>query len=456
MRSHPWQTVPAPVHAWDERRPVKPGYKQTDVGVIPEEWEVAQIRDLKPFVTSGSRGWAAFYSERGSLFVRITNMSRNSIYLDLEKSKFVSLPAESSEGIRTQLQEHDLLISITADIGIVSYVDCRVPTPAFINQHISLVRFDQAKTSGKFVSYFLASEKPQALFRASTDVGAKAGMSLPTVQKLEVALPPLPEQRAIAEALSDVDALLGALDRLIAKKRDLKQAAMQQLLTGQTRLPGFHGEWEVKRLGDLFNFSGGYSASRDQLSTEGHCYLHYGDIHGSSKTCIDADADFQDIPKLAIPLKRVSSASLLDDGDVVFVDASEDDAGTSKHIVVVNKGKKPFISGLHTIVAKSKTDELAHDYRRYCFQTPAIRQQFLFYSVGTKVSGISKSNIPKLTLSFPSVPEQIAIAGALGEMDAELVGFDQWREKTRALKQAMMQELLTGKTRLVEPQRVDA
>jgi type I restriction enzyme S subunit len=243
--------------------------------------------------------------------------------------------------------------------------------------------------------------------------------------------------------------LLAALDRLIAKQRDLKQAAMQQLLTGQTRLPGFKGEWETKRLGDLFNFSGGYSASRDQLSTEGHCYLHYGDIHGSSKTCIDTEADFQDIPKLDIPLKRVSPASLLADGDVVFVDASEDDAGTSKHVVVVNKGKKPFISGLHTIVAKSKTDELAHEYRHYCFQTPAIRQQFLFYAVGTKVSGISKSNIPKLTLTFPLLPEQTAIATVLSDLDAELAVLVQRRDKTRALKQGMMQELLTGRTRLV-------
>ena len=128
-------------------------------------------------------------------------------------------------------------------------------------------------------------------------------------RSLSVALlarPPLPDQRAIATALSDVDALLGGLEALIAKKRDLKQAALQQLLTGQTRLPGFHGEWEVKTLGDLFNFSGGYSASRSQLSTEGHCYLHYGDIHGATKTCVDARADYQDIPKFNIPLKRVS------------------------------------------------------------------------------------------------------------------------------------------------------
>jgi len=270
------------------------------------------------------------------------------------------------------------------------------------------------------------------------------------LRNMPLPLPPLPEQRAIAEALSDVDGLLSGLGRLIAKKRDLKQAAMQQLLTGQTRLPGFNGEWVVKTFGDLFAFSGGYSASRDQLSDEGYCYLHYGDIHGSSKTFIDVRAEHQDIPKLDIPLKRVASKSLLEDGDVVFVDASEDDEGTSKHIVVVNKDRKPFISGLHTIVAKSKTNELAHEYRRFCFQTADIRQQFLFYAVGTKVSGISKTNIAKLTLPVPSIPEQTAIAAVLSDMDAELAALEQRREKTHALKQAMMQELLTGKTRLVD------
>jgi len=230
--------------------------------------------------------------------------------------------------------------------------------------------------------------------------------------------------------LSDVDALIGALDKIITKKRDLKQSAMQQLLTGKKRLAGFHDKWSVKRFGELFTFSGGYSASRDQLSTEGHCYLHYGDIHKSTKTYIDVRAEYQDIPKLDIPLKYISSSSMLDDGDIVFVDASEDDAGTSKHVVIVNKDKKPFISGLHTIVAKSKTDELANEYRRYCFQTAAIRQQFLYYAVGTKVSGISKTNIAKLILPVPSVPEQTAIAEVLSDMDAELAALEQRRAKT--------------------------
>jgi type I restriction enzyme S subunit len=149
-----------------------------------------------------------------------------------------------------------------------------------------------------------------------------------------------------------------------------------------------------------------------------------------------------------MPLKRVGSKSLLEDGDVVFVDASEDDEGTSRHVVVVNKDKKPFISGLHTIVAKSKTDELVHEYRRYCFQTAIIRQQFLFYAVGTKVSGISKTNIAKLKLAVPTLPEQRAIATALSDLDGLLSGLDQLIAKKRDLKQAAMQQLLTGQTRL--------
>ena len=157
------------------------------------------------------------------------------------------------------------------------------------------------------------------------------------------------------------------------------------------------------------------------------------------------------IPKLDVALSRIPRASLLDDGDVVFVDASEDDAGTSKHVVVVNPEKRPFISGLHTIVAKSKTADLDHGYRRYCFQTKAVRDQFLFYAVGTKVSGISKTNIRKLTLPLPSVTEQTAIAEVLSDMDTELAALEQRRDKTRALKQGMMQELLTGRTRLIKP-----
>ena len=224
---------------------------------------------------------------------------------------------------------------------------------------------------------------------------------------------------------------------------------MQQLLTGDERLPGFSGKWQMRRLADLFYFSGGLSASRDQLSAEGHCYLHYGDIHSCKKTFLDVRSQLQEIPKLNIPLKKVSPVSLLDDGDVVFVDASEDDDGASRHVVIVNPEQIPFISGLHTIVAKSKDDSLVHEYRRYCFQTAAIKKQFLFFAVGTKVSGISKTNIAKIVLPVPSPLEQSAIADILSDMDTEIDGLENELAKARQIKRGMMQELLTGRVRLV-------
>jgi type I restriction enzyme S subunit len=164
---------------------------------------------------------------------------------------------------------------------------------------------------------------------------------------------------------------------------------------------------------------------------------------------IDVQAEYQNIPKLNIPLKRVSNASLLSDGDVVFVDASEDDEGTSKHIVVINKDDTPYISGLHTIVAKCKTSALDHTYRRYCFQTRDIKRQFYFYAVGTKVSGISKTNIAKIFIPILPPLEQTAIAQVLSDMDAEIENLEHKLTKYKDIKQGMMQELLTGRTRLI-------
>jgi type I restriction enzyme S subunit len=425
---------------------VRTGYKQTEVGVIPEEWEVKPLGQLSEFVTSGSRGWAKHYSDTGPLFVRSQNIRDGC--LDFTDRQCVTPPA-GSEGGRTRLNRNDLLITITGNsVGNVAWVEPDIGE-AYVSQHVGLVRLAEPLLA-EYVCLFLAPGSPGNNQILTSQTGqSKPGLNLKNLRDFSVALPAPPERCAITTTLRDVDALLNALNQFITKKRDLRQATMQQLLTGQARLPGFHGEWSVKKLGDLFNFSGGFSASRDQLSTEGHCYLHYGDIHGASKTFVDTRADYQDIPKLDIPLGKIPQSSMLDDGDVVFVDASEDDEGTSKHVVVVNKDSAPFISGLHTIIAKSKTDELAHEYRRYCFQTRAIREQFLFYAVGTKVSGISKTNIPKLTIPVPSIPEQTAIAAVLADMDAELATLEERLAKTRDIKQAIMQELLTGKTRLV-------
>jgi type I restriction enzyme S subunit len=427
---------------------VKPGYKETEVGVIPEEWEVTQVGRTTTKVGSGitPTGGNRVYKSEGRPFMRSQNVGWGTLLLD--DVAFID-DAIHSTFADTEIKSGDVFLNITgASIGRSSVADSRVEG-GNVNQHVCIVRADQGRLTPRFLNYLLLSSLGQGQIDSFQAGGNRQGLNFAQVRSICLPVPPLPEQRSIVEALSDVDTLLGALDRFITKKRDLKQAAMQQLLAGETHLPGFHGKWPIKTFGELFNFSGGFSASRDQLSSEGHCYLHYGDIHGATKTFIDLRADCQNIPKLDIPLKRVASKSMLEDGDIVFVDASEDDEGTSRHIVVVNKEKKPFISGLHTIVAKSKTDELKHEYRRYCFQTAAIRQQFLFYAVGTKVSGINKSNIPKLTLPVPSVSEQGAIAEVLRDMDAELAVLGQRRDKTRDLKQAMMQALLTGRIRFV-------
>lgn len=412
---------------------------QTKLGVLPDDWKLRHLRDFATVVTGStpSTSDAANYGDE-FMFVSPVDMGDTKLIMRTEKR----LSRKGFAASRRFPTNSILFVCIGSTIGKCGMASTELTS----NQQINAI-FPSETFCADFLYYSLSAAAP--------NIRALAGeQAVPLVNKSQfsetlIALPTLPEQRAIASALSDVDALLAGLDRLIAKKRDLKQAAMQQLLTGKIRLGGFKGEWEVKTLGDLFAFSGGYSASRDQLSTKGHCYLHYGDIHRATKTCVDTRADFQDIPKIDIPLKRISPGSLLQDGDVVFVDASEDDEGTSRHVIVANKGGLPFIAGLHTIVAKDKTNELAHEYRRYCFQTDAIRAQFLFYSVGTKVSGISKSNIPKLMIPIPSLPEQLAIASVLSDMDAEISALEARRNKTRALKQGMMQELLTGRIRLV-------
>jgi type I restriction enzyme S subunit len=425
---------------------LKPGYKKTEEGVIPEDWEIRQLSKItdpqRPIgygiVQTGPR------IANGVKCVRVVDLKNGRV--DIE-NLITTSEKISTAYKRTLLAKGDVVVALRGKIGELAVIAEEL-VGANLTRGVALLAPLDGYDS-PYLCYYLSSGRGKQVFERNLNGSALQEIPIATLRKIPVVIPPLPEQRAISAALGEIDALISTLDQLIAKKRDIKQAAMQQLLTGKQRLPGFSGEWVVKTFRELFNFSGGYSASRDQLSLEGHCYLHYGDIHGATKMFIDVRADYQSIPKLDIPLKRVASKSLLEDGDVVFVDASEDDEGSSRHVVVVNKDKKPFISGLHTIVAKSKTDELAHEYRRYCFQTAAIRQQFLFYSVGTKVTGISKTNIAKLAIPVPKIPEQTAIAAVLSDMDSELAALEQRRDKTRALKQGMMQELLTGKTRLV-------
>ena len=389
------------------------GYKHSEVGIIPVDWEVKQIRDMTPFVTSGSRGWAAFYSDRGAPFIRITNLSRDCIYLDLEDLRFVNLVRNESEATRTQLQDGDVLISITADIGIIGYVSVNVPKPAYINQHIALVRFDPDQTDPKFVSYFLASENPQKLFRALTDSGAKAGMNLTTVQQIHLALPPtLAEQHAIAEVLGDADALIESLEQLIAKKRAVKQGVMQELLTGKMRLPGFSGEWEVKCIGDVLTIAHGKSQHAVTDRNGIYPILATGGQIGT------ANRFLYNKPSVLIGRKGTIDQPQYMDTPFWTVD-------TLFYSVIREPNNAKFLFYRFWLI----------DWKQH--------------NEASGVPSLNARTIEQIELKIPQQAEQTAIAAILSDMDEEIAVLEAKLTKTRQVKQGMMHELLTGRIRLV-------
>jgi type I restriction enzyme S subunit len=273
------------------------------------------------------------------------------------------------------------------------------------------------------------------------------------IREISIPFPPPAEQRAIATALSDIDALLGALDRLIAKKRDFRQAAMQQLLTSQTRLPGFSGEWKEKRLGDHLTFLRNGVNSRAELSTEGEVkYLHYGDIHGARGLILNPSVT--SMPHL--PTSKAGRLDRLLDGDLIFADASEDLDGVGKAVELQGAAQCHVVSGLHTIAVRFDKQVLADGFKAYLQFIPEFQQHLRRLAAGTKVYATSKGHIASAAVRLPKTEEQAAIAALLFDMDAEIEALEARCAKTRDLKQAMMQELLTGRTRLVPPETADA
>ena len=254
----------------------------------------------------------------------------------------------------------------------------------------------------------------QSIQTAITGINTVAYFACPVLR------PPLPEQRAIAEALRDVDWLLGGLNRLIAKKRDLKQAAMQQLLTGQTRLPGFLGEWEVKAIHELARVGRGRVISHVEISKS------------SSPT----------YPVFSSQTSNSGIMGYLDtydfEGDYVTWTTDGANAGT----VFARSGRFNCTNVCGTIKLHDS------DHRFIAAALGRVSQAHVSRHLGNPK--LMNDVMKKIEITIPKArAEQTAIAELLTAMDAELAALEQRREKTRALKQAMMQELLTGKTRLV-------
>jgi type I restriction enzyme S subunit len=254
---------------------------------------------------------------------------------------------------------------------------------------------------------------------------------------MPIPLPKPREQRAIAEALSDVDALLGALDRLIAKKRDLKQAAMQQLLTGKKRLPGFHGDWCLKRLDEIADIRSGGTPS----TTEPQFWD--GDVPWCTPTDITALEGHKYLSetnrRITLHGLQSSSAELIPAHSIVMTSrATIGECAINTVPVSTNQGFKNFVP----------YESVNIEFLYYLLLMQ--KQPFISLSGGSTFLEIGKNQLSAFQVHLPSKEaEQTAIAEVLCDMDKELEVLEQRLAKTRALKQAMMQELLSGKTRLV-------
>ena len=204
-------------------------FKDSPLGRVPAEWEVVPLDRVCHQITSGSRGWARFHAVEGAKFIRIGNLTRRHINLRWEETQYVRLP-RTSEGKRTSLQSGDLLISITADLGIIGVVPEGIGE-AYVNQHIALVRLDKHKVNPWFLGNFLTGSAIQKHFANINDSGAKAGLNLPTVAAIPVVLPKREKQDAIAAALGTADTLIVREQQKLVKLQKLKIGLMQDLLT---------------------------------------------------------------------------------------------------------------------------------------------------------------------------------------------------------------------------------
>jgi type I restriction enzyme S subunit len=415
---------------------LKQGYKETEVGVIPVDWDVVSLGTIAT-IRDGTHQTPR-YVPVGIPFYSVEHVTSR----DFSNTKFISEEEHRFLARTFKIEKGDVLMTRIGSIGDCVLVDWDVEASFYVS--LALL-----KIYGAHAPYVAAySELPA--FKKEVDLHSLPSatpkkINLGPISDVRLPLPSDPaEQKLIASTLHDADALLGGLDRLIAKKRDLKQAAMQQLLTGETRLPGFADEWELKRLGDHVTFLRNGVNSRAELTLDDPVkYLHYGDIHSCTSVMLEPAS----LPSL--PSGKAKTLERLRDGDLIFADASEDLVGVSKSVEISNLCDAELVAGLHTIAARFDKAVLADGFKAYLQFCPAFSSHLRRLAAGTKVYATNRSHIACVEMRLPGIKEQEAIAATFNDMDAEIAALEQRRNKTKAIKQAMMQELLTGRTRLI-------
>ena len=419
---------------------VRLGYKTTEAGVIPEGWDARPLKDVSLKITDGDHATPKRTSS-GYYLLSARNVLDGRI--DVTDVDYVGDDEFRRMKRRCGPEEGDVLISCSGSIGRVAVVPSGFE--CVLVRSAALVKPDNERSDGVFLQYALQSAKVQVQISASVNQGAQPNLFLNHIERLVCPSPPIQEQRVIATALSDMDALLAGLDRLIAKKRDLKQAAMQQLLTGQTRLPGFQGEWEVRRLSSAgkclrgVSYSGDADLSAHDTATTKRL-LRSNNVQVA--TVVTTDVQY-------VNVARVSPQQILARGDILICTANGSKALVGKAGRFDQDDGHEYTFGAFMGCFRTSASDADSTFVFYLFQTGRYRDFVNDLLAGSSINNLKPSSIDSLEFAFPPLPEQTAIATILSDMDAELTALEARRDKTRALKQAMMQELLTGKTRLV-------
>ncbi len=415
--AHP-QTVSAPSYGTPaDRSEVPAGYKRTEVGVIPSDWDVMKIGDLFESTAGGD-----FDSTRSS------DVQSDSHPYPIFAN---GLSQEGLYGFSDYAENRTGSITITArgTLGVAFYRD----TP-FVAIGRLLVLKPKIRMDARYFSSYINHGVQFAI--ESTGVPQ---LTAPQVTRYSAPVPPETEQRDIAEALSDVDGLHAALETLIAKKQAIKRAAMQQLLIGMTRLPGFSGAWETTTLGDIAEIYSGATPN-----TQVSAYWN-----GRIPWCTPTDITAMPGKYLRATERSVTeeglvscSARLLPAGSLLLCSrATIGEIKIAVSPVCTNQGFKSLVC---------KTD-VSNEFLYYLLLT--LKPQLIERAIGSTFLEISKSDVASLSLRIPTHTEQHAIAAILSDMDDEITALEHRRYKMRAIKQGMIQQLLTGRVRLVESER---
>lgn len=414
--------------------------KRTEVGFIPSDWDLIALGScLASPPKYGINAPAVPYVDNLPAYVRITDIT--------DDGRFSPQPlvcVDSPFSLRYQLNEGDIVLARTgASVGKSWRYEPSVGPLVFAGFLIKISP-DASKLLPNFVAAYLSTPTYWRWVKANSMRSGQPGINGGEYAKLPIPIPPIDEQRAIAAALSDVDALIAGLEKLIAKKRDLKQAAMQQLLTGKTRLPGFSGDWLAKRLGDVGKCLRGVSYKGDtdlfpRDTDQSKRLLRSNNVQES--LVVTSDLQY-------VKVDRVREHQILREGDILICMANGSKVLVGKAgYFEVNDGFEYTFGAF--MGAYRGNQQANRRFVFYLFQTGRYRDYITNLLAGSSINNLTPSSIESLEFNFPELAEQAAIAQVLSDMDGELINLESRLAKTHELKQGMMQELLTGRTRLV-------